>query len=107
MRGQRFDLLINAGVSSLRWKANQEPQQDREGIARLWDDLRTLQVDKFLHVSTMDVLSGGGPQYEASAIDETRLLPYGLHRRELERWIAGQFPRHLIVRYPHLYGQGL
>lgn len=107
IRGQQFDLLINAGVSSLRWKANQEPQQDREGIARLWDNVRTVQAGKLLHISTMDVLSGVGPQYEDSPIDESRLLPYGLHRRELERWVAEQFPNHLIVRFPHLYGRGL
>ncbi len=107
IRGQHFDLLINTGVSSLRWKANKEPAADREAIVRLWDHLQTITTDKFLQISTMDVLSGTGPQYEDSPIDTAQLLPYGLHRLELERWVAEQFPQHLIVRFPHLYGRGL
>ena len=44
---------------------------------------------------------------EDTAIDETGLQPYGLHRRYLETFVESHFPRHLIVRLPGLVGPGL
>jgi nucleoside-diphosphate-sugar epimerase len=107
IRGQHFDVLINAGVSSLKWKANKEPEVDREHIAALWDDLSTVKVDKFVQMSTLDVLPAGGPRYEDETPVQSLLEPYGKHRLELEHWVEETFDNHMIVRFPHLVGRGL
>jgi nucleoside-diphosphate-sugar epimerase len=107
IRGARFDLLVNAGVSSLRWKANAEPEADRAAVLALWRELETVEADVCVHVSTFDVIQRNGAVDEDTPIDESRLEPYGLHRLELERLVRNRFDRHLVVRLPHPFGPGL
>jgi hypothetical protein len=106
IRGRRFSLLVNSGVSAVKWKANEEPEADREAILGLWRDLETVEADLFVQISTLDVLPGG-TGYEDTPIDEERLEPYGRNRRELERLVEERFPRRLVVRLPHIFGPGL
>jgi nucleoside-diphosphate-sugar epimerase len=106
--GRRFDLVINAGVSSLKWRANQHPTEDRRGIERLWTHLQTVEAERFIHISTMDVMpSALRWDEDTPAPPDDCLTPYGRHRRVLERWVRACFPTHLIVRLPHLFGPGM
>ena len=107
IRNQTFDLLINAGVSSLKWKANQNPKEDQENIEKLMDALEQVSATRFVQISTIDVMPANQSNYEDTVIDERLLQPYGLHRLALERWAANKFPCPLIVRLPHLFGPGL
>lgn len=107
IRGRRFDLLVNSGVSAVKWRANEEPERDREAILALWRELETVEVDLFVQISTLDVMPRPGPAYEDTPIDESLLEPYGRNRLELERLVAERFPRRLVVRLPHLFGSGL
>jgi hypothetical protein len=106
IRGRRFDLLVNSGVSAVKWRANREPEADREAILALWACLETVTADVFVQISTLDVLPRG-IVYEDTPVDEAVLEPYGRNRRELERLVAERFPRRLIVRLPHVFGRGL
>ena len=36
IRGRHFELVVNSGVSAVKWRANQEPDADREAILSLW-----------------------------------------------------------------------
>ena len=104
IRGRHFDLVVNSGVSAVKWRANQEPEADRAAILSLWRELETVTADVFVQISTIDVTPHG---YEDTPVDESRLEPYGRNRLELERLVTGRFPRRLVVRLPHVYGPGL
>ncbi len=107
MRGGRFGTVVCAGVSAVKWKANREPEADWAGIARLLDVLDSVQADRFVLVSTIDVYPRpvGVTEDDHPARGEGE--PYGRHRLEVEHRIAGRFADHLIVRLPALFGQGL
>jgi nucleoside-diphosphate-sugar epimerase len=106
IRGRHFSLLVNSGVSAVKWKANEEPEADRQAILALWRDLETVEADVFVQISTLDVMPRG-TAYEDTPIEESRLEPYGRNRLELERLVASRFPQRLVVRLPHVFGPGL
>jgi hypothetical protein len=108
LRGQHFGLLVCAGVSAVKWRANQAPEADRAGIARLTGALAETQADELVLISTIDVYpdpSAGGD--EATPIDPASNHAYGRHRLELERWCAARFPLLRVVRLPAVFGTGL
>lgn len=102
-----FDLVVCAGAPAQKWIANREPDADRRGIERLIECLKTIRCKTFVLISTVDVFSRPIEVSESSTVDETRLQPYGLHRRYLEQFVERYFPEHLIVRLPGLVGPGL
>lgn len=108
LREKHFGLLVCAGVSAVKWRANKEPEADRAGIARLTDALAEATVDELILISTIDVYpdpaSGGD---EATDIDANANHAYGRHRLALERWCVARFPKVRIVRLPALFGAGL
>ena len=106
MRGRSFDLVVCAGVRAEKWKANQDPDDDRAGIARLTDVLETVRIGHLVLISTVDVYPVPIAVDESTAIDDAAGQPYGRHRRELERFCTGRFDG-TIVRLPGLFGRGL
>ena len=40
IRGKTFDTIVCAGAYAAKWKANQDPQADREAVERLMAPLR-------------------------------------------------------------------
>jgi len=107
IKGKSFDSVICAAAPAQKWIANREPEADRQNIERLIGHLKTIQCQTFILVSTVDVFKTPFGVTEDTAVDETGLQPYGLHRRYLETFIESHFPRHLIVRLPGLVGPGL
>lgn len=107
MRGGRFGTVVCAGVSAVKWMANKEPEADRAGIRRLTEVLETVAADRFVLVSTTDVYPNPAGVTEADMPAAEEGQPYGRHRLELERWVAGRFAAHAIVRLPALFGTGL
>lgn len=106
MRGGRFDEVVCAGVSAVKWKANREPAADWEQIRSLMENLGHLQARRFILISTVDVYQRPIDVTEDDAPDEQGAA-YGVHRAKLERFVAETFPNHAIVRLPALYGPGL
>lgn len=108
MRGERFGLMVCAGVSAVKWQANREPAADWAGIRRLMDALDGADIEELLLVSTIDVypVPGAGGD-EGTAIDAGANHAYGRHRYELERWCLERFPVVRVVRLPALFGPGL
>jgi nucleoside-diphosphate-sugar epimerase len=108
IRGRRFDVVINAAGSSLKWKANKEPEEDRRKLLALWEDLQTVEAQRFVHISTIDIMPRVPWDEETPATESGALQPYGRHRREFEEWVCARFSRKvLVVRMPHLFGTGL
>ena len=108
MRGQEFGEVICAGIPAVKWLANKEPEQDRAAIAALLDVLATVRADRFVLISTIDVYPDPSqPLDESAGLAGLANQPYGLHRFEVEQFVAGHFADHAIVRLPALFGDGL
>lgn len=105
--GRRFDTVICAGVSAVKWLANKEPEADRAAIEGLQAHLATITARQFVLISTIDVYREPIGVTEADFPPAERLHPYGLHRLALERWVAERFDKHTIIRLPGLFGAGL
>lgn len=107
LAGQRFDEVVCAGVSAIKWLANKEPASDRARIRELEEVLDTVTARSFVLISTIDVYP------RTTGVDESfdcHSLPnhsYGSHRLAFEEFCTGHFPECLVVRLPGLFGPGL
>jgi hypothetical protein len=106
MAGHRFDEIVCAGVSAVKWWANRNPEADWQAIADLCDVLTQVRAGHFVLISTVDVYP------DPQGVDETSELslseqPYGRHRRLLELFVAERFPATMIARLPGLFGKRL
>lgn len=106
MNGGYFSEIVCAGISAVKWKANQNPEADSEAIASLIANLRRVRAQRFILLSTTDVYQ--------PAIDVTEVDPpsasgeaYGVHRAQFEEFVRNQFDDVTILRLPALYGPGL
>ena len=102
-----FNTVICAGISAIKWKANQEPEKDKQNIDILKTSLSTIKAEKFILISTIDVypvLSGADENYDCHSQSNHA---YGTHRLGFEEYCKKQFPDCLIVRLPGLFGKGL
>jgi dTDP-4-dehydrorhamnose reductase len=102
-----FDNIYCAAAPAQKWIANREPLADRMNIEALIAHLKTITCNLFVLISTVDVFADSDKVNEDTSINEYGLHPYGLHRRQLEKFVEDHFPNHLIVRLPGLVGPGL
>lgn len=105
--GRSYDLIVCAGAPGVKWRANQQPDQDWASIELLIRCLDKCSAARFVLISTVDVYPLPQQVDEDTAIDVDRCHPYGKHRLLLERFVAGRFPEHHILRLPALFGPGL
>lgn len=101
-----YSRVYCAGVPAAKWIANKDPTQDRENIQCLIAHLKTIIVEKFILISTVDVYPSPINVDESSAIKLDMCQPYGKHRFELENFIRNEFDS-IIIRLPGLFGTGL
>lgn len=107
MEHKHFDRIVCAGVSAVKWKANKEPEEDLKKINELIDVLKTVEADKFVLISTIDVYV---PHYGADEdydCHQDANQPYGKHRLMFEDFCRKNFKDCLVVRLPALFGKGL
>lgn len=105
--GRSFSTVVCAAAPGSMFEANRAPDQDRDKIGALIDHLSTVRTDCFVLISSIAVLADfAGGDDEATSAFQTELA-YGRHRRELEAFVESHFARHLIVRLPALFGDGL
>lgn len=107
IRDQSFDYIFCAGVSSLRWKANKDPEADWIAIKNLIEHLKSVTAKQFILISTADVYPEITKVDEDSAISDDNANYYGLHRYKLELFIQEHFSNTHIIRLPLLFGKGL
>jgi nucleoside-diphosphate-sugar epimerase len=107
IRGQMFDTLVCAGVPAAKWLANNNPDQDWQGISGLIECLDAATVRHFVLISTIDVYREPFRLTEDDAPSVDGLEPYGLHRLRLERFVEERYASYTIVRLPALFGTGL
>ena len=101
---ESFDEIVCAGAPAEKWRANANPEADRENIDRLIAALARARCESFVLISTVDVFARPAGVDEDDDADATNA--YGRHRLLLEREAAARF-RTLIVRLPGLFGDGL
>lgn len=106
IEGKTYDLVVSAGASSLKWKANLDPAADREAIRKLTDSLRTVRAGTFVLISTVDVYDRPVGVDEDSVPHPDRMAPYGRNRWTLEEFARERFDA-VVVRLPNLFGLGL
>jgi nucleoside-diphosphate-sugar epimerase len=104
--GKRYDLIVSAGVSSLKWEANRDPEADRLAINRLIDALNLVETRQFILISTVDVYDTPREVDENSPVRPENMMPYGRNRWELELYVRQRFNA-LIIRLPNLFGERL
>ena len=95
IRGKEFDLIVCAGVSSVKWKANKEPLEDFKQIERLIQNIEHTAFSKLVLISTIAV-------YDNPADN-----PYDRHRLYLETYLANKHDNVTTIRLPSLFGKGL
>ena len=96
-----------AGAPAEKWRANKEPEADRANLERLMGCLQDARADVAVLISTVDVYPRPVQVDESTEIALDECHPYGRHRLELERFVAGAFPQTFILRLPGLFGPGL
>ncbi|WP_017221015.1 NAD(P)-dependent oxidoreductase [Moritella dasanensis] len=107
IQNNEFDTVVCAGAPAQKWLANKEPQEDKAIIDTLIGHLATIKCKKFILISTVDVFIDPTDIDELTSVDEAGLHAYGLHRRQLEKFVEDNFDDYLIIRLPGLVGPGL
>lgn len=105
--GKELDLLVLAAPSAVKWKANQEPEQDLQMINDLINHLKNVKAKQVIQISTIDIYKNPFNVDENTPIETEGLHPYGKNRFYLEEFIRNQFKNHLVIRLPALFGEGL
>ncbi|MBL0170997.1 MAG: pyridine nucleotide transhydrogenase [Gemmatimonadaceae bacterium] len=106
IRGCSYDVVVCAGAPAEKWKANKEPERDRENIQRMLACLGEVEAKHVILISTVDVYATPIDVDEDSPIDPAAATPYGRHRFEIEQFVQDRFAS-TIIRLPGLFGRGL
>jgi len=108
---QGFDrphsVVVYAGVPAEKFLANTDPAADWAGIEQAKENLRRLQPEKVILISSIDVYKDSVGRDENSDMCREQLHPYGADRLLLEDWVRAAYPGSLVVRLPALFGKGL
>ena len=99
-----YGFVIYAGVRAEKYLANINPDQDMQNIQGAINNIKRLNPDFLVLISTVDIYKMPVNVDEDTPIDTDGLHAYGLNRYRLEKWVENNIPNHLIVRLPGLYG---
>ncbi len=102
-----FDTVVCAAAPGSMFIANRSPDHDRAAIGSLIDQLKTVQTERFVLISSIAVLAdfAAGADERTDSFEQD--LAYGRHRRDLEAFCENRFDNCLVVRLPALFGAGL
>ncbi len=104
------EVLIYAGVRAEKYLANTDPYRDMEQILQAQRNIKKINPQKLVLISTIDVYRNPVDVDEnVSALSDVtgmgnELHPYGLNRYYLEEWVRKNYPDALIIRLPGIYG---
>lgn len=90
---KKYHSLIFAGLPATKWKINLNPKKDVKNIKKILQLLKTIKVDRFILISTIDIYN--------------HKEPYGFNRLNFEKKISEIFNNLIIIRLPALFGSGL
>jgi nucleoside-diphosphate-sugar epimerase len=104
---KHINRIVCAGVQSVKWQANKDPDTDWNGIEKLMNALRTVSADRFTLISTIDVYQHPQNTDETTILSTEKGDAYGRHRLIFEEFIKKQFEQVHIIRLPGLFGLNL
>jgi hypothetical protein len=107
IEGRTFDRVVCAGVTAVKWWANQNAGEDRQRIDGLIHHLDRMQTREFVLISTVDIYKTPIDVNETTNTATPDLHPYGANRLYLEDWARQRFAHCHILRLPALFGAGL
>ena len=108
LAGNKFNTVVCAGISAVKWLANKNPEEDLEKIKKLAGVLKTVEAETFILISTIDVYSNPDSRHNEDFDPGTEANhAYGMNRLWFENFCLEQFPNLLLVRLPGLFGVGL
>ena len=102
--GTSPEVLIYAGLRAEKYIANKFPDEDMQKIYEAIDNIKRINPEKLVLISTIDVYDHPDRVNEDDRPDENRLLPYGKNRLFLEKWVENNFKKYCIIRLPGLFG---
>ncbi|BDZ62013.1 hypothetical protein Lsed01_00651 [Demequina sediminis] len=105
--GRSFETVVFTAAKAEKWRINQNPDDDVAHIEQLKRTLESIDAERLVLVSTIDVYRDPVGVTEETEPPTDGLHPYGLHRLGLEAFATGQFPSVHIVRLPGLFGPGI
>lgn len=105
--GTNPDLLVYSGVPAQKFMANKFPEKDMEIINNAINNIKKINPNKIVLISTIDVYNTPVNINEDASINELENEPYGRNRHILEKFVMNNFNDYLIVRLPALYGNNL
>ena len=103
---KEYELVVCAGMSSLKWYANKYPEEDLKKIDNLIDILRTVKTKKFVLISTSDVYGKTFDNPNLIKCDNTH-QPYGWNRYYAEKELSKIFDDITMIRLPSVFGKNL
>jgi nucleoside-diphosphate-sugar epimerase len=107
IRGREFDLLVSAGVSAVKWWANQNAAEDRARIDSLLADLAEMRARRVVVLSTVDVYPLNSGVDESFDCHSRPNHAYGVNRLHFEDAMRERFDNTTVVRIGGVFGSGL
>lgn len=107
LTGKRLSRLVCAGLPAAKWLANRDPDADRANMESLMRNLSSVEAERFILVSTIDVYPRTVAADEAFDCATAPNHAYGRHRLEFEGFVREHFPGAQIIRLPAVFGPGL
>lgn len=105
--GTSPDLLIYAGLRAEKYLANNAPEKDMELIREAQENIKRINPQRLVLISTIDVFKIPVNVNETSPVDTDGLAAYGYNRYQLELWVRENYPDALIIRLPGLFGKNI
>jgi hypothetical protein len=105
--GRHFGTLVFSGAQAKKWWANQNPEQDWQGIQRALDAMAGVTAERVILISTIDVVPQIKGADESLDCTSQPTHAYGENRLRLEQAMRARFGKVMTVRLPALSGAGL
>jgi nucleoside-diphosphate-sugar epimerase len=103
--GKNFKEVFFAGLSGVKWKANANSEEDKNSVDKMISRLLTINVENFIHISTIDVYENHLGVDEDTPISCNQ-CPYGLNRSNFENFVLSKFENCISIRLPIVFGNG-
>jgi dTDP-4-dehydrorhamnose reductase len=107
IRGKSYGLVVISGVSAAKWRANKAPDEDRQAIQGLLDNLANIKADRVVLMSTVDVYPIAANVDESFHCASRPNHAYGTNRLYVEESLKATFKNVFVMRLSGLFGPGL
>jgi len=102
-----IDTMYFCGIPAVKWYANENPHEDTKIINNIQNILKTMKINKFILISTIDVYNNINGNFNEDNICTDDNHTYGKNRHLFEEFIKRTFDNYYIIRLPGLFGYGL